>query len=166
MTPNQRTIVPYWKDAIGLGSILHHPKEFVIFWGCNWCSYFDTSTNYGTYIRPEKFTTRKKRYSHLAGHVFWQVQITTGKNYDPKKKRYRHLADGWNKSQITVGHIIIKLEKITTRKKKVQSSGRRLEHKTQNTTHTNTSVSRCKFGRGKIPQNLHLLTLIAPMNST
>jgi hypothetical protein len=50
----------------------------VIFLGRDWCSYFDTSTNYGTYIRPEKITTRKKRYSRLAGHVYWRVQITTG----------------------------------------------------------------------------------------
>ncbi len=27
MTPIQRTIVPYWKDAIGLGSIVHHTKS-------------------------------------------------------------------------------------------------------------------------------------------
>jgi hypothetical protein len=27
MTPIQRTIVPYWKDAIGLGSIAHHTKS-------------------------------------------------------------------------------------------------------------------------------------------
>jgi hypothetical protein len=29
MTPIRRTIVPYWKDAIGLGSIVHHtsPKK-------------------------------------------------------------------------------------------------------------------------------------------
>ncbi len=27
MTPIQRTIVPYWKDAIGLGSIIHHTKS-------------------------------------------------------------------------------------------------------------------------------------------
>jgi hypothetical protein len=26
-TPIQRTIVPYWKDAIGLGSIIHHTKS-------------------------------------------------------------------------------------------------------------------------------------------
>ncbi len=86
----------------------------VIFSGRNWCSYFDTSTIYGTYIRSDKITTRKKvqlsgRPCFLAGsnynwkklrpkkkgtvvwltveiHVFWQVQITTGKNYDPKKK--------------------------------------------------------------------------------
>ncbi len=27
MTPIQRTIVPYWKDAIGLRSIIHHTKS-------------------------------------------------------------------------------------------------------------------------------------------
>jgi hypothetical protein len=26
-TPIQRTIIPYWKDAIGLGSIIHHTKS-------------------------------------------------------------------------------------------------------------------------------------------
>jgi hypothetical protein len=26
-TPIQRTIVPYWKDAIGIGSIIHHTKS-------------------------------------------------------------------------------------------------------------------------------------------
>jgi hypothetical protein len=29
---------------------------------------------------------RKKRNSHLAGYFFQWVQITTGKNYDLKKK--------------------------------------------------------------------------------
>jgi hypothetical protein len=27
-------------------------------------------------------------------HVFWRVQITTGKTYDPKRKSYSRLADG------------------------------------------------------------------------
>jgi hypothetical protein len=27
MTPIQRTIVPYWKDAIRLGSIIHHTES-------------------------------------------------------------------------------------------------------------------------------------------
>jgi hypothetical protein len=58
----------------------------IIFSGRNWCLYFDTSTNYGTYIRPENITTRKKRYSRLAGHVFLRVQITTGKKLQPEKK--------------------------------------------------------------------------------
>ncbi len=87
----------------------------IIFLGCNSWSYFDTSTNYGTYIRPEKITTRKKvqpsgwpcffggsNYNRkkippekkkvqssgrrLKSMFFGGVQITTGKNYDPKKK--------------------------------------------------------------------------------
>ena len=66
----------------------------IFFSGRNWCLYFDTSSNYGTYIRPEKNTTRKKRYSRLASHVFWRVQITTRKNYDTKNKRSSRLADG------------------------------------------------------------------------
>ena len=38
----------------------------IIFSGCNWCSYFDMSTNYGTYTQPEKITTRKKVQSNKA----------------------------------------------------------------------------------------------------
>jgi hypothetical protein len=85
------------------------------FSGRNWCSYFDMSTNYGTYIGPEKNTTRKKGtviwpamffsgfklqpekittrkkkgtvvWPTVEIQVFRRVQITTGKNYDPKKK--------------------------------------------------------------------------------
>jgi hypothetical protein len=67
----------------------------VIFSGHNWCSYFDTSTNYGTYIRAEKITTRKK------GTVIWPAMFFSGFKLQPKK--------------------------ITTQKKKVQSSGRRLK---------------------------------------
>ncbi len=76
-----------------------------------------------TYDR-KKLLPEKKLYSHLAGHVFWRVQISTGKNCDLKKKRYSHHADGWNKSQITVCRVkiqtpvITKLEKITTGEKK------------------------------------------------
>ncbi len=79
----------------------------VIFLGHNWCSYFDTSTNYGTYIWPEKNSTQKKGtvvwpamffgrfklqpekittwkkgtvvWPTVEIHVFWRVQITTGK---------------------------------------------------------------------------------------
>jgi hypothetical protein len=97
----------------------------VIFSGRNWCLYFDTSTNYGTYIWPKKLLP-EKRHSHLASHVFRRVQITTGKNMT-RKKRYSRLAKGWNKSQITVCRvkirtpIITKLEKIKTRKKKKYS---------------------------------------------
>jgi hypothetical protein len=73
------------------------------------------STNYGTYIRPEIITTRKKRYSHLAGHVFWWVQITTGKNYAPKKQG----TVVWPTVEIHVfWRVQITTEKIMTQKKK------------------------------------------------
>ncbi len=68
---------------------------FIIFLGPNWCSYFDTSTNYGTYIRSEKITTKKK------GTVVWPAMLFGGfklqpEKLRPEKKRYSHLADGWN----------------------------------------------------------------------
>ncbi len=45
--------------------------------------------------------------------------ITTGKHYDRGKKRYSHLAVGWNKSQITVKYEHqLSPEKITTGKKR------------------------------------------------
>ena len=116
---------------------------------------------------------QKKRYSRLAGHVFWRVQITTGKITTRKKKRYSRLADGWNKSQITICRvkiqtpIITKLEKITTRKKKVQSPGHWLEHKTQNTTHTDTTAN--KMSRATLPSSgfapsLSMGRAVAPPN--
>ncbi len=58
----------------------------VIFSGCNWCSYFDTNTNYGTYNR--KRILPEKKGTVIWPAFFWQVQITTRKNYD-QKKRYR-----------------------------------------------------------------------------
>ncbi len=62
----------------------------------------------------------------LAG--FFVDQITTGNNYD-RKKRYSRLAVGWNKSQITVCRAKIRTPTITgknyDRKNKVQLSGRR-----------------------------------------
>jgi hypothetical protein len=95
----------------------------VIFLGRNWWSYFDTSTNYGTYIRPEKILP-EKRYSHLAGHVFWRVQITTGKITTRKKKS----TVVWPTVEI---HVFQRVQ-ITTGnnynlKKKVQSSGQWLK---------------------------------------
>ncbi len=44
-------------------------------------------------------TTGKKTYSRLAGYVFQRVQITTGKNYDRKKKRtvVRPSVGNWKK---------------------------------------------------------------------
>jgi hypothetical protein len=68
-----QTTVPFWGGL----------KNFLV---CNWCSNFETSTNYVTYIRPEIISTRKKRYSCLAGHVFWQGSNYNRKNCDPKKK--------------------------------------------------------------------------------
>ncbi len=41
------------------------------------------ASNYCTYTGKNYY--RKKRYSRLAGYVFWRVQITTGKNYNRKK---------------------------------------------------------------------------------
>ncbi len=53
----------------------------VIFSGRNWCLYFDTSTNYGTYIRPEKLLPEKKVQS--SG---W-LCFSAGSNYNRKKIR-------------------------------------------------------------------------------
>ncbi len=110
----------------------------VIFSGHNWCLYFDSNTNYGTYDRTKLLP--EKRYSRLAGYVFWRVQITTGKNYD-WKKRFSRLADSWNKSQITVCRVKIqtpintKLEKNYDRKKRYSRLvvGWSTKHKTQHT---------------------------------
>ncbi len=68
-------------------------------------------------------TTGEKTYSRLAGYVFQRVQITTGKNYDRKKKRtvIRPSVGNWKKLR---------------QKKKVQSSlvvGWRAKHNTQHT---------------------------------
>jgi hypothetical protein len=65
----------------------------------------------------KNYDPKKKRYSRLAGYVF----RTTGK-ITTRKKRYSHLTDGWNKSQITVCRVKIRthqlrLEKIMTGKK-------------------------------------------------
>ncbi len=60
-------IVPYFWVVIFSGGLKNIAGQMtvpffwvVIFLGRNWCSYFDTSTNYGTYIQPEKIITRKK----------------------------------------------------------------------------------------------------------
>ncbi len=79
MTPIQRTIVPYWKDAIG--------PTVPFFWGVvnfsgrNWCLYFDTSTNYGTDIPLEKILPEKKVQSS------GQPYFLAGSNYNRKKLR-------------------------------------------------------------------------------
>jgi hypothetical protein len=58
----------------------------VIFSGHNWCSYFDTSTNYGTYIRPEKITTRKKGTVIWPAMFFGRFKLQLQKNTTRKKK--------------------------------------------------------------------------------
>ncbi len=55
----------------------------VIFSGRNWCSYFDTSTNYGTYIWPETITIRKKGIVQSSGRPCFSA----GSNYNRKKLR-------------------------------------------------------------------------------
>jgi hypothetical protein len=57
----------------------------------------------------------EKRYSRLAGHVFWRVQITTGKNYDPKKKVQ---SSGRRLKSMFFGRFKLQPEKITTPPKK------------------------------------------------
>ncbi len=75
-------------------------------------------------------TTGKNYYQEKKGTVLWPAIFFGGfkfqseKNFDPKKKRYSCLADGWHKSQITLCHvkiqtpIITKLEKNMSLKKK------------------------------------------------
>ncbi len=86
-----------------------------------------------------------------AGHPDGFLQVNPGWAGHP---------DGFlqvNKSQITICRvkirtpIITKLEKITTGEKKVQSSGRWLEHKTQNATHTDTTTN--KMSRATLPSS-------------
>ncbi len=52
----------------------------VIFSGCNWCLYFDTNTNYGTYTR-KKLLPEKKVLS--SGQLFFSADS----NYNQKKLR-------------------------------------------------------------------------------
>ncbi len=104
--------------------------------------------------------TTRKNYYRKKGTVVWPAIFFGGFKLQPEKitagKRYSRLAEGWNKSQITVccvkiqTPIITKLEKNTTGKK-VQSSGCRLEHKTQNTTHTDTTTN--KMSRATLPSS-------------
>ncbi len=98
---------------------------------------------------------RKKNLPEKKGTVVWPAMFFGGFKLQPEKimtgkKRYSCLADGWNKSQITVCRVKIRTPIITKLweqlrpKKKVQSSGRRLEHKTQNTTHTDTTTNKMR----------------------
>ncbi len=96
----------------------------IIVLGCNWCSYFDTSNNYGTYIWPENITTRKK------GLVVWPAMFFGGFKLQPekvttRKKRYSCLADGWNACFLAGSNYNRK--QLRPEKKQVQSSGRRLK---------------------------------------
>ena len=102
---------------------------------------FFSGRNYHSYQRPQttgpffsgrnyvkigfggNVTTGKKTYSRLAGYVFQQVQITTGKKLRPEKKRtvVRPSVGNWKKLRP---------------EKKVQSSlvvSWRAKHKTQYT---------------------------------
>jgi hypothetical protein len=99
--------------------------------------------------------TRKKTYSCLAGYVFQRVQITTGKSYD-RKKMYSRPAVSW------------KLEKITSGKKGTVISSRRLEGKTQNTTHiidtTTDKMSRATLPSSGFAPSLSMGGAVAPPN--
>jgi hypothetical protein len=103
----------------------------------------------------ECYDGKKKTYSHLAGYVFQRVQITTGKIMTGKK-RYSRLAVSW------------KQEKITSGKNKVQSSGRWLEDKTQNTTHiidtTTNKMSHATLPSSGFAPSLSMGGAVAPPN--
>jgi hypothetical protein len=107
------------------------------------------------FVLTRKNYDRKKRYScHLAGYVFWRVQITTGKNYDQKKSTVVWPSVGnWKKLHP---------------EKKVQLSGRRLEHKTQNTTHiidtTTNKMSRATLPSSGFAPSLSMGGAVAPPN--
>ncbi len=96
-------------DCPFLGGVL-------IFSGCSWCSYFETRTNYGTYIRPEKITTRKK------GTVIWPAMFFGGFKLQPEKittreKKKVQSSGRWLKS-IFFGRFKLQPEKNTTPKKR------------------------------------------------
>ncbi len=92
-------------------------------------------SKYEHQLRPKKITTKKK------GTVVWPAmfleppeKITT-----QKTKRYSHLTDEWNKSQINVCRFKIqthqlRLEKIMTGKKGTTQSSGRLSCQNANTT--------------------------------
>ncbi len=108
----------------------------VVFSSLSLCS--NTNTNYDwKKIRPEKKVQSSGRLCFSAGS--FADQITTGKN-TTGKKRYSCLADGLNKSQITVCCVKIQTPIITTGKKydwKKRYSrlvvGWSTKHKTQHT---------------------------------
>ncbi len=76
-------------------------------------------SKYEHQLRPKKITTRKKKVQSSGRLCFLNHQ----KKLRPEKKRYSHLTDGWNKSQITVCRVKIRthqlrLEKNMTGKKR------------------------------------------------
>ncbi len=86
-------------------------------------TFFISGRNYVKIGFGGNLTTEKKTYSRLAGYVFQWVQITTGKNYDRKKKRTVVWPSVGNWKELCL-------------EKKVQSSlvvGWRAKHKTQHT---------------------------------
>jgi hypothetical protein len=112
----------------------------VRFSGRSWCSYFDTTDGYLRFIPADGkmtvpfFSGRNKRCSHLAGYFFRRVEITTGKNYERKKKVQ---ASG---RQLETGTNMVTLENTGLFWRK---------HKTQNTTHTDTTTN--KMSRATLP---------------
>jgi hypothetical protein len=82
---------------------------------------------------------RKKTYSRLAGYVFQRIQITTGKNYDRKKKGTVVWPSFGNWKKLPP-------------EKKVQSSGCWLEDKTQNKTHIIDTTTN-KMSRATLPSS-------------
>jgi hypothetical protein len=98
------------------------------------------STNYGTYIQPEKITTRKK------GTVIWPAMFFGGFKLQPEKIMTRKNKGTvvWPTVEIVskYEHQLLQNWKKLQPKKKGQSSGHWLEHKTQNTTHTDTTTNR------------------------
>ncbi len=86
-------------------------------------TFFFSGPNYVKTGFGGNITNRKKTYSRLAGYVFQQVRITTGKNYDRKK------------NNVQLSGCQLKTGKNYVRKKGTAVSSCWLEGKTQNTTH-------------------------------
>jgi hypothetical protein len=69
-----------------------------------------------TYDRKKLLPENKGTDSRLANHVFWRVQITTEKNYDPPPKKVQ--SSGRRLKSMFFGGFKLQPEKITTRKKR------------------------------------------------
>jgi hypothetical protein len=100
-TVGQMTVPFFFRVAFCSGCNLNPPKNMAsqttvpffsgsIFFRSYVSTIIGARVKIQTQIRPKKITTRKKRYSRLAGYVFQ----TTRKNYVPKKKRYSRLTNG------------------------------------------------------------------------